>query len=527
MKLKSLIVVLGLMVLSVGEVRAITATGGWSANDIIPQSGSLKLSFPAKGGDLSGTFSGGGGKMYQYGGRFSGSFTGGWNGEMAGRFDGWVSYEMPNLQTGEREMKSDNIFGSWSGYLRSDGTGRADFQNQAKYGLGGSVSLRYDVAVFEKEYGEGPPGEEEEEADESPEPTAEPSPSPSPSPSPEPRTIELVDLQGNKILNGKVQIKTKDGKYVNAQIVDGKIQFDKSQVKAITVMTEDGKKISVSGEALDQEKVVMGDWQEWQEDIKNKLQTLADILNGGESVDLDKHFKIDWEGEDNFHQPPAFDFLRNFGFRDTISFYPGYITVNGDMNTPAHEALGHALTEVIGEGNKFVHAGGPHDDPWQPTYNKRSVVNPMRWFGDNQTPVSDEKARGFAMSEGWSQFVGDKWQRELTNTPDSQSSYTMDKAVEKIEEGKQGAFGSMYADESGYGAKVENVVATAFNELYQGQALEETVRDFQAVREAYKENHGGKSFQNVNQYLEQKLAMTEDQGEKDRINQMIERLELE
>jgi len=517
-----LIIVLGLMLLSVGEVKAITATGGWSANDIIPQSGTLKLSFPAKGGNLDGTFSGGGGKLYQYGGRFTGNFSGGWNGKMNGSFSGWVAYEWINPATGQKEMANNDIYGKWSGYLRSDGTGSANFVNQAKYGLAGSVGLRYSVPEFEKEYGEA--AEEEEEPKESPKPS--PLPSPTPSPSPKPRMIELVDLNGEKIKNGKVRIKTIDGKFIETEIVDGKLKFDKSQVKTITIQTEDGKRISLAGEMLDQKQVVMGDWKEWQEDIKTKLQTLADILNGGDSVDLGKHFKIDWEGEDNFYQPPAFDFLRRFGVKDKISFYPGYITINGDMNTPAHEALGHALTEVIGEGNKFEHAGGPHDDPWQPTYNKRSIINPMRWFGDKLTAVSDEQARGFAMSEGWAQFVGDKWQRELTKTPDSKSGYTTEKAIEKMEESKQGMFGSMYAEEPGYGAKVENVVATVFNELYNGQSLEETVRDFQAVRETYKEKNNGKSFQNINQYLEQKLAVIENQEEKDKINEMIERLEL-
>lgn len=310
-------------------------------------------------------------------------------------------------------------------------------------------------------------------------------------------------------------------------MTNGKLDFDKTEVKSITIQTDDGKRISLSGDSLDNSKVIMSDWDSWKENIKTKLTSLAKIFNDGKEVDLDDYFNIDWESEDNAYQPPMFDFLRNFGAKDKISFYSGYITVNGDVNTPVHEALGHALTEVIGEGNKFKYAGGPHEDPWQPTYKNRSAVNPLRWFGEKTVAVGDEQARGFAMSEGWAQYVGDKWQRELTQTPDNKSEFTKEKAQEKIEASKEGVYGRLYKEDPGYGAKVENVVATVFNELYKGKDLDDVASDFQATRNAYKESHGGESFQNINQYLEQKLKTTTDENEIARINQLKKDLQLE
>ena len=512
--------------------KAITVSGTWSAEDIIRQSGGVNLNIPAKGGAINGTFSGSGSAFsLQYGGKFTGNYSGDWGGKMSGAFNGWVSYQWHNPSTNQDELVNNNIQGSWSGYLNENGTGHASFINKAKYGLDGSVNLNYSIEAFAKELGSKPPSSPSNV----PSPSLvissslspSPNPSPSPIPSPEPRIMKFTDLDGNPITSGRVRIRTKDGKLIDKDLANSQLDFDKSEVKSITIQTDDGKKISLSGDSLDNSKVIMSDWDSWQDNIKIKLSSLAKILNDGQSVNLDDYFNIDWESTDNAYQPPIFDFLRKFGVKDKISFYAGYITVNSDVNTPVHEALGHGLTEVIGGGNKFKHAGGPHDDPWQPTYKDRSIVNPLRWFGEKTVAVGDEQARGFAMSEGWAQYVGDKWQRELTQTPDDKSEFTKENAQEKIETSKVGTYGQLYKEDPGYGAKVENVVATAFNELYESKGLEDVVSDFQAVRNAYKQSHGGESFQNINQYLEQKLKMITDKDEIAKINQLKQDLQLE
>jgi hypothetical protein len=279
---------------------------------------------------------------------------------------------------------------------------------------------------------------------------------------------------------------------------------------------------------MEKGKVVLATWENWKNYLQEKLNRLAKILNNGKDVNINNYFNINWDASSNEYSPPMFDFLRRFGAKDKVNIYSGYVEVEGDINTPVHEMLGHAMTEVIGEGNKFEYAGGLHDDPWQPTYEERSWYNPARWIEGKTSAVSDERARGFAMSEGWAQYVGDKWSREITGTADGESEYTVDKAREKIEWGKaEGSAGKMYANGPGYGAKTENVVAPAFNSLYAGKNLEEALADFQAVREKYKAAHGGETFQNINEYLSQKMEMATDKKEKEKIQALVRELDLE
>jgi len=60
---------------------------------------------------------------------------------------------LKNPSTGEQERTNYDIAGTWSGYLRSDGTGYAKFVNHARFGLDGTIFLRYSTDVFEREYG--------------------------------------------------------------------------------------------------------------------------------------------------------------------------------------------------------------------------------------------------------------------------------------------------------------------------------------------------------------------------------------
>ena len=83
-----------------------------------------------------------------------------------------------------------------------------------------------------------------------------------------------------------------------------------------------------------------------------------------------------------------------------------------------------------------------------------------------------------------------------------------------------------YKNNPAYGAKVEGAVATAFNELYKGKDLEEAVADFAKVREAYKKEHNGKSFQNINEFLEQKKKMAASEEEKKEIEELEKQLDL-
>jgi len=496
------------------EAWAVTAEGGWSAKDSVRQSGGIKISFPAGGGATSGTFSGSAGNnLFRYSGTFSGEFSGGWNGTFSGNFSGKYSTSYKNPASGEQVNTGGSISGPWSGKLKPDGTISAKFDNKAKYGLAGSANLNYSTESFEEEYGSGPDGKEEEKV--SPKKDSK-------------KTMKILGLDGKPVDGVKVKIKMKDGKVADAEIKNGQLVFDSDEVESIYISGPDGSKLRISSENMEKGKMVLATWENWKTYLEEKLNKLAKILNNGKDADINDYFNIDWEGSANEYTPPALDFLRRFGAKDKVEFSSGYVEVEGDINTPVHEMLGHAMTEAIGEGNKFEHAGGPHDDPWQPTYNERSRLNPARWFSGKIGAVSDEQARGFAMSEGWAQFVGDKWSREINGTADGESEYTVENAKEKIEWGKaEGGTGKMYAGDPGYGAKVENVVATAFNSLYAGKNLEDAVRDFQAARESYKAEHGGKTFQNVNEFLAQKMKTASDEKEKEKIQNLIRNLSLE
>jgi hypothetical protein len=494
-------------------VSAVTAEGGWSAQDKVRQSGGIKLSFPAGGGAASGTFSGSAGNnMFQYSGTFSGEFSGGWNGTFSGEFSGKYSSSYKDPVSGKQVNMSGGIGGPWNGKLKPDGTISAKFDNKAKYGLEGGANLNYSTESFEEEYG-SPPGEEKKDSEKK---------------NLGKKTLKIVGLDGKPVEGGKVSARMKDGKIIELEIKNGEVNFDANLVESLYISGPGGAKIQISPENLGKGKVVLANWENWKKYLQEKLKNLAKILNGGRETNLDDYFSIDWEATSNEYSPPAFDILRRFGVKDEIKFYPGYIEVEGDVSTPVHEALGHGITEVVGEGNEFKYAGGPHDDPWQPTFNERSRLNPVRWFSGKTGAVSDERARGFAMSEGWAQYIGDKWNRDLTGTPDEESEYTLEKAKEKIEWGKaEGGVGKLYAGQAGYGAKVENVVATAFNSLYAGKTLEEAVSDFQAVREQYKAAHGGETFQNINEYLNQKMEMAADEKEKEKIQALVRELDFE
>ncbi|MBD3279735.1 MAG: hypothetical protein GF390_03420 [Candidatus Pacebacteria bacterium] len=531
---QKLFIVINLLLLPLfltSPIYAITANGTWKAYDPTIkkyQTGQVRLTFPAKGGSVSGTFSGSLGSLFTYGGRINGNFTGGWNGSFSGGFSGW--YQIAGMMG--QPPQNGNIQGPFRGSISQSGKVTANFTNTAQYGLSGDVTLYFSVDEFNKELGQSPSSAPSQSV--SPSPASSPTPSISitptitPTPTPEPKEITLYNLDGKIITNAKVRIKLKNGDVEEYEITDGKISFDKTQVKSIVVENQDGKRISLNHQGLDKPQVIIAQKDQWKQHIKDRLTELAQILNGGEEVNLDDYFDIDWESDDNAYQPPWFDFMRKLGFKDKINFNGDYISINSDVDTPIHEALGHALTEVLGKNNEFEHAGkGTHVDPWQPGYIKRAKYNPVSWFKGTSDPLSDEEARGLAMSEGWAQYVGDKWDRDLTGTADSDSEFTTANAQEKMEQGKNGGSGKLYDHDQGYGAKVENVVATVFNELYQGQELEDAVSDFQTVREAYKAAHDGETFQNINQYLTQKKSMTDDQAEKARIDQLINDLQLE
>ncbi|MBD3330443.1 hypothetical protein GF354_02835 [Candidatus Peregrinibacteria bacterium] len=83
---------------------ALSASGGWNGSDgLIKSGGSINFNFPAKGGNVDGTYSGSSKTgAIQFGGRFSGSFTGCWDGTMSGSYSGWTSQYV-----GEEQINSN------------------------------------------------------------------------------------------------------------------------------------------------------------------------------------------------------------------------------------------------------------------------------------------------------------------------------------------------------------------------------------------------------------------------------------
>jgi len=342
------------------------------------------------------------------------------------------------------------------------------------------------------------------------------------------KRLRVINLKGETIANGKVVITMKDRTTKEVDVDNGEIVYDENAVRKISIRdTETGNTVYIRPSEVKGNGVIMASQEQWTDHLMSELQDMANILNNDEKVDLNEIFEINPEADEDSHKPPLFDFFRFFGAKDKINFSSEQMAKLGSVDTAVHETLGHAFTEVIGEGNKFKYAGGMHSDPWQPAYNERSKFNPLRWFGNNFSALSDKRAKGVALSEGWAQYVGDKWQRGLTETPDEESDYTLENAQRKMEDGKNGTSGKLYEDDSGYGAKVENVVATVFNEIYKGQELEEALKDFVKVREHYKDSYKGKTFQNVNQFLEQKMTMTQDEKEKELILKLIQELSLD
>lgn len=358
----------------------------------------------------------------------------------------------------------------------------------------------------------------------SPAPELTPLPSPSPSPTPgEKRKLKLLNLEGKPLVNGEARIRLKDGTFKDVKVKNGEIVYDSGLAKQITVKDLDdpkNKKLTLQIDDLEQEKAIIASREEWLNQIMPKLEALAKILNDGQEIDLNKLFEINPNADEDEYQP-------RWLAKDEISFNSGQMAWTSDVNTPIHEILGHALTEAVGKGNKITYGGsGAHDDPWQPAYKERSILNPARWFGGKTAALSEDKAKGMALSEGWAQYVGDKWDRELKNIPDEKSELTTANAQKEIVNRKDRTYGKLY-DEKGYGAKVENVVATVFNEIYKGKSLEETVADFAAVRKEFKRIHNGKSFQTIGQFIYQKIEMIEDGPKKQRIKDLIKDLVLE
>lgn len=93
--------------------------------------------------------------------------------------------------------------------------------------------------------------------------------------------------------------------------------------------------------------------------------------------------------------------------------------------------------------------------------------------------------------------------------------------------GNQDTKNALNPDDPYYGAKVENVIATVFNELYSGMTLEEVVTDYAETRKIYKQEHYGKAPQTVNQFLAKKLEMARNEEEKNKIRTLMVELSLE
>lgn len=165
----------------------------------------------------------------------------------------------------------------------------------------------------------------------------------------------------------------KDKTKKEVDLTKGEVFYDEGTVKNIVVKDSDtGNSVSIRPEQMKGDSAIIASQEQWMNDLMPKLQNLADILNDGKEVDLDKHFKINPQASEDSHKPPLLDFLRKLGAKDEINFSSEQMAKLGSVDTAIHEILGHAFTEVVGEGNKLKYAGGSHDDPWQPGYKERS-----------------------------------------------------------------------------------------------------------------------------------------------------------
>ena len=121
---------------------AMSASGTWGGNDgYVSQSGIVNFNFPAMGGPVNGTYSGGGNKMsFHFEGRFTGDFEGCFGGEMSGSFSGWYSYVV------EDKLETGKAGGNWTGTLNDNGTITANFSGVSS----GGVTAHYNIAELEK-----------------------------------------------------------------------------------------------------------------------------------------------------------------------------------------------------------------------------------------------------------------------------------------------------------------------------------------------------------------------------------------
>jgi len=496
----------------VAHGKIISPAGFYGINKVTEYQNNFDLNFHLDGGEVTGSFN------WNYGRRevdpplvfietHRGNLTGNYSGGEAGSFQGKFTGNITNMINGEiRGDYSGSVSGTWTAEMITEQKIRG-YLKFLKHPTGEIKQPSFEV-TFNPQLASSP--------------TLAISPSPSPSPQPgEKRKLKLVDFEGKVLTNGKAVVQLTDGTREEVEVKNGEVVYDSGLIKKITVKDLDNpdKKLTLQPGDLESGEVVIGTQEEWLEYIMPRLEILAKILNDGEEIDLSEYFKIDPNADEDEYQP-------RWLAKDEIRFNSEQMAWTGDVNTPVHEILGHAFTEAIGKGNKMTYGGvGSHDDPWQPAFKERSLFNPARWFGGKTAALSEDKAKGMALSEGWAQYVGDKWDRELKNIPDGKSELTTTNAQKEIANRKDRVYGKLYSEE-GYGAKVENVVGTVFNEIYKGKSLEEAVADFAAVRKEFKRIHNSKSFQTINQFIYQKLDMVKDGLERQRIEKLIEDLVL-
>lgn len=358
---------------------------------------------------------------------------------------------------------------------------------------------------------------------------------------PDPRQMKILDLNGKPIYDATAKISLKTGDKADGSITNGIIDFDKNAINKIIVEGKEEAKIVISKEDVDRGAMIMANEEQWKKHIIDTFNKYATILNYGEYIDIENHFNIDWyadESEFKRHFMNAIGKGKKSNYKDTIRFSLELIKMKGDATDAWHEGVGHALTETVGASNRLKYAGGEHEDPWEPLVIKRAWYNPMKWFAGKYKMPSDEKARGFASSEAWSHFAANKLMQELTGTPFESSEYTLENAKKEIK--RKEAIFEKYGIKGksrtrvmrAYGAKVENVVATFYNEIYKNNTFEEALQDFVAVRLAYKNDHKGKTFNNINEFIDYKIKTLETErnsfllkdGEKAAINEEINRI---
>lgn len=133
-----------------GSAFAFTATGEWTFSDPnAPQSGTIRLTFPAEGGSTDGHMTGGSSQFsLSYEAFLEGEFTGGIGGTFDGTLIGGITYTWVDPRNGQSVPTQKDFTGTWSGKLNKDGTIPISISSE---GSTSSFTINFSVDDFKTE----------------------------------------------------------------------------------------------------------------------------------------------------------------------------------------------------------------------------------------------------------------------------------------------------------------------------------------------------------------------------------------